>query len=79
MVGKTRVLPDRFGTEYESAVAFGVASEIFGEERYNAPVLLLEKYCHDFIEEGKQYIEAKDKVTKVFKIEVSHISRKAGR
>ena len=79
VVGKTKILPDKFGTEYESALAFGVASEIFGEERYNALVLLLEKYCQDFIEEGKQYIEAKDKVTRVFKIEVSHISGKARR
>jgi len=79
VIGKTKVLPDEFGTEYESALAFGVASEIFGEERYDALVLLLEKYCQDFIEEGKQYIEAKDKVTRVFKIEVGHITGKARR
>ena len=79
VVGKTKILPDKFATEYESALAFGVASEIFGKERYDALVLLLEKYCQDFIEEGKQYIEAKDKVTRVFKIEVSHISGKARR
>jgi len=79
VVGKTKVLPDQFGTEYESALAFGVASEIFGEERHNALVLLLKKYCQDFIEEGKQYIELMDKVTKVFKIEISHISGKARR
>lgn len=78
-VGKTKVLPEKFGTEYESAVAFGIASEIFGEERYNALILLLKKYCQDFIEEGKLYIEDKDKVTRVFKIEVSHISGKARR
>ena len=79
VVGTTKILPEKFGTEYESAVAFGIASEIFGKERYNALILLLEKYCQDFIEEGKQYIEAKDKVTRVFKIEVSHISGKARR
>ncbi|WP_305040996.1 pyridoxamine 5'-phosphate oxidase family protein [Geoalkalibacter sp.] len=79
VVGKTKILPDKFGTEYESALAFGVASEVFGAERYKALVLLLEKYCSDFIEEGKQYIEAKDKVTRVFKIGISHISGKARR
>lgn len=79
VVGRTKILPDKFGTEYESALAFGVASEIFGEERYDALVLLLEKYCQDFIEEGKEYIEEKNKVTRVFKIEVSHISGKARR
>jgi hypothetical protein len=79
VVGMTKILPEKFATEYESVVAFGIASEIFGEERYNALILLLEKYCQDFIEEGKRYIEDKDKVTRVFKIEVSHISGKARR
>jgi len=79
VVGKTKVLPDKFATEYESAVAFGIASEVYGNERYNALVWLLEKYCPDFIEVGKQYIDLKDKATKVIKIEISHISGKARR
>jgi uncharacterized protein len=79
VVGNTKVLPDKFATEYESAVAFGVASEVNGTERYNALLWLLEKYCPDFIEEGKLYIEQKDKTTKVFKIEINHVSGKARR
>ncbi len=63
----------------KTAAGVLTAVMIFGKERYYALVLLLEKYCQDFIEEGKQYIEAKDKVTRVFKIEVSHISGKARR
>ncbi len=79
VVGDTKVLPDKFSTEYESAVVFGVASELNGTERHNALLWLLEKYCPDFIEEGKLYIEQKDKATKVFKIEINHISGKARR
>jgi uncharacterized protein len=79
VVGKTKVLPVKFATEYESAVAFGLASEVYGNERYNALVWLLEKYCPAFIDEGKQYIELKDKATKVIKIEISHVSGKARR
>jgi uncharacterized protein len=79
VVGDTKVLPDRFATEYESAVAFGVASEVQGSERYTALVWLLEKYCPGFIEEGKQYIEQQDRATKVLKIEISQISGKARR
>jgi uncharacterized protein len=79
VVGKTKILPEKFATEYESAVAFGLASEVYGNERYNALLWLLEKYSPDFIEEGKQYIELKDKATKVFKIEISHVSGKARR
>ncbi len=79
VVGKTKILPNKFATEYESAIAFGIASEVYGNDRYNALLWLLEKYSPDFIEEGKQYIEIKDKTTKVIKIEISHISGKARR
>ena len=78
-VGKTKVLPEKFATEYESAVAFGVASEITGIERHDALLWLLEKYSPDFIEEGRNYIEQEDKRTKVFKIAIRHISGKARR
>lgn len=79
VVGKTKVLPEKFATEYESAVVFGVASEVHGAERHDALLWLLEKYCSDYIEEGKQYIEQKDKATKVFKIAIDRISGKARR
>jgi nitroimidazol reductase NimA-like FMN-containing flavoprotein (pyridoxamine 5'-phosphate oxidase superfamily) len=79
VVGNTKVVPDKFAAEYESAVVFGVASEVQGPERYTALLWLLEKYCPGFIEEGKQYIEQQDGATKVLKIEISHISGKARR
>lgn len=79
VVGKTKVLPEKFATEYESAVAFGIASEVTGVERDGALVLLLEKYSPEWIEEGKMYIGQKDHATKVFKIEINHISGKARR
>lgn len=76
VVGDTKVLPSKFSTEFESAVAFGVASEAQGTERHNALIWLLEKYSPGYIEEGKDYIKQKDKVTKVIKIEIKHISGK---
>jgi hypothetical protein len=75
-VGDTEVLPSEFATNYVSAVAFGVASEVQGAERYNALEWLLEKYSSEFMKEGKKYIEKKDKATKVIKIEIQHISGK---
>lgn len=79
VVGNTKVLPDKFATEYESAVAFGIASEVNGAERYDALLWLLEKYCPGFIEEGKQYIEQKEQATKVIRIEIKHVSGKGRR
>jgi nitroimidazol reductase NimA-like FMN-containing flavoprotein (pyridoxamine 5'-phosphate oxidase superfamily) len=79
VVGNTRVLPGKFATEYESAVAFGVASEVHGAERHNALVWLLEKYSPGFIEEGKKYIDVKDHATIVVKIAIEHLTGKARR
>jgi len=75
-VGKTKVLPLKFGTEYESVIVFGKASAVQGKERYNALLWLIEKYSPEFVEKGKAYIEKKDKATKVMKIKITHISGK---
>ncbi len=79
VIGNTKVLPDKFATEYESTVIFGVASKVSGTERHDALLWLLEKYCPDYIEEGKLYIDKQDNATMVYKIEISHISGKARR
>lgn len=79
VVGNTKVLPDQFATEYESAIVFGIASEVEGAERHNALLWILEKYSPAFIEEGKLYIAQNEKAAKVFKIEIKHISGKVRR
>lgn len=79
VVGATRVLPEQFATAYESAVVFGTAAEIGGPEREQALVWLLEKYCAPYLDEGRQYMAAKDRLTCVVKIVVSHVSGKARR
>jgi len=77
VVGRTKILPDKFATEYESAIVFGVASEILGAEREGALLLLLEKYSKEFMAEGKAYIKQKDLATKVIKVRIEHLSGKA--
>ena len=79
VVGKTRTLPGEFATEYESAVAFGTASEIENDEKREALVKLLEKYSPDFMTQGKKDIAGKTTQTKVIKIDIAHLSGKARR
>jgi len=79
VVGGTKVLPEKFATEYESVIAFGSAAEVAGEERQTALLRILDKYCLHFIEEGKEYIGQKNQAMKVYKIVASHISGKARR
>ena len=76
VVGNTEVLPSEFSTKYLSAVAFGLASEVKGKERYDALVLILDKFSPEFMKEGKKYIEKLDKITKVIKIKIENISGK---
>ncbi|MFW6052635.1 MAG: pyridoxamine 5'-phosphate oxidase family protein [Desulfosalsimonas sp.] len=76
VIGATKVMPSLFSTEYVSAVAFGVASEVQGPEKYNAFLWLLEKYSPEYIEEGKAYIEKSGSVAKVIKISITSISGK---
>jgi uncharacterized protein len=76
VIGNTKILPSKFGTEYKSAIVFGIASEAQGEERYNALLWLLEKYSPEFIEEGKFYIKKQDQATKVIKVSIEHMSGK---
>lgn len=77
VVGRTRVLPAEFSTEFESVIVFGVASVVQGEEKYEALLGLVEKYSPDFVEEGRQYIDQLDSRTKVVKIDIGLMTGKA--
>lgn len=79
VVGKTRVLPEQFATEYESVIVAGAASEVRGSERQAALIALLDKYSPEFIAEGKRYIEQKDALTTVIRIEITTLTGKARR
>jgi nitroimidazol reductase NimA-like FMN-containing flavoprotein (pyridoxamine 5'-phosphate oxidase superfamily) len=77
VVGKTEVLPDKFGTKYESCIVDGLASESFGEEKKLALEGLIHKYSANFFSEGLKYIEKLNDKTRVFKISIDSISGKA--
>lgn len=77
VVGKTEVLPDQFGTKYESCIVQGLASESFGEEKQLALEGLIHKYSRNFVSEGLKYIEKLRDKTRVFKISIESISGKA--
>ena len=77
VVGKTEVLPDQFGTKYESCIVQGVASESFGAEKQLALEGLIRKYSEDFVPEGLKYIEKLKDKARVFKTAIELISGKA--
>lgn len=77
VVGDTCVLPEKFDTKFKSAIIFGIANEVFDEEKNTAFLELINKYSPDYIEEGKKYIEHSSRAAKVIKISIEHISGKA--
>lgn len=79
VVGKTKVLPDKFSTMYESAVVFGTACEVNGQEKQEALIALIEKYSPEFMESGRKYAQGSGNITKVYKIEIDHMTGKARR
>lgn len=79
IVGKTKVLPDKFSTEYESIVVFGHAVQMEGEEKRKVLFALIEKYSSEFKEEGRAYIERASNNTAVVKINIDKITGKARR
>jgi hypothetical protein len=77
VVGKTQVLPEKFGTKYESTIVSGVATEIFDLEKKNALIGLIEKYSASYYEEGMKYIGALTAKTRVFKISIRSLTGKS--
>ena len=77
VVGRTQVLPEKFGTKYESAIATGSAEELSAEEKRQGLVLLVRKYSPDYIKEGLEYIDRLIDKTRVFRIRLESITGKA--
>jgi len=77
VVGKTDVIQEKFTTNYESSIAFGSASEIFGDEKEKALLLLVKKYSPEFVKEGTDYIARAADKTGVIKIEIKQLTGKA--
>ena len=76
-VGNTEILPDQFGTKYESVIVSGEIEEVFDDLKQIALEGLLHKYSADFFDKGLTYIEAMGEKTKVFKIIITRLSGKA--
>lgn len=79
VVGKTRVLPDKFGTLYESVLIEGVTEEVTLEKKQLVLESFLKKYSPDFMENGLAYIEKLFTKTAVIKIKIISLSGKSRR
>lgn len=77
VVGKTKVLPKKFSTAFESVIVFGEAQLISDrEEKRKALNLLAWKYAPEFPEEGEAYIDRAIDHTTVVGITIRHYTGK---
>lgn len=80
VVGKTKVIPENFTTKYESAMAFGWLSVCDNQEKIRwALDCLVKKYCPNFIEKSKMYIDSSIKRTAICSLKIKGISGKSKR
>ena len=77
MVGNTEPIPEKFSYRYESVIVFGQATEVYGEEKEEALVALIEKYFAEFMEKGKEYVKKDGVKAKIIKINIEHLTGKA--
>lgn len=76
-VGDTEILPDKFGTKYESVIVTGEIEEVFDKDKQLALEGLLHKYSSEHIDKGLKYIEDLREKTRVFKISINKLTGKA--
>ena len=79
VVGATEIMPEEFGTLYESVILFGQIEEVFDSQKQIGLESLVAKYSQDFKKEGREYIKKLWDRTRVFKITISELSGKARR
>jgi nitroimidazol reductase NimA-like FMN-containing flavoprotein (pyridoxamine 5'-phosphate oxidase superfamily) len=77
VVGRTEVLPEKFATNYESAIVFGKAYELADPEKHIGLLEIVKKYSPGFINEGLTYIENAAHKAKVYKIVIESITGKS--
>lgn len=77
VVGDTRVLPAKFSTAYESAVAFGTV--VPAEDRKKGLLALVDKYSPDFRSQGERYAEQSLTAgeVEVYAFHIQHLTGKA--
>jgi hypothetical protein len=78
VVTKSDILANKFDTDYESAIAFGAAMEVTDNtEKEDILMSIINKYSADYVKAGKNYMKKYWDETRVFKIEINHLTGKA--
>ncbi len=76
VVKDTQIIPKEFSTNFKSVVLFGTAMELLGDEKQEGLMVLVRRLSSDHVKAGEKYIKNAMDKTRVFKINIEHISGK---
>ena len=79
VVTDVSLMPGKFSTKYRSVVAFGQVSEVPEDRKEDVFVKILEKFSHEHMEAGMQYIKNSGAKARLFQIEVLDMKAKGRR
>ncbi len=79
VIHSSEIVPQKFDTLYKSVVVFGRAVELVDREKEEGLVALVQRFSSNYLEAGKKYIDGSKHQTRVFKIEIEHITGKVGK
>jgi len=72
----TKILAEEFSTQFRSVVVFGKAQEAVEDEKIEGLMALIKRLAKDHVPAGEAYIKKDHKKTRVFKIDIEHMSGK---
>ena len=79
VVAGAEIIPEKFSTRFTSVIVFGIATEVFDDDKEAGLLALVQRYSSEYIPEGKKYIASDINKTKVFRIKIEHMTGKATR
>lgn len=77
VVVDTKIIPEKFTTDFKSVVIYGEAAVLEGELKKEVLREIVKKYSPDFISSGERYIENSGNATSIVEIKIKHVTGKA--
>jgi nitroimidazol reductase NimA-like FMN-containing flavoprotein (pyridoxamine 5'-phosphate oxidase superfamily) len=71
-----QVKPEKFTTQFQSVICFGMAEELQGTEKKEALIGLIERFSPEFLEKGTDYVNQAWEKTTVFCIHIDAMTAK---
>ena len=73
-----KILSKEFSTNFKSVIVFGRAVELLDRDKEDGLLALVKRFSNDYLEAGTKYINDAKHQTRVFKIEIEHMTGKKG-